>query len=104
MDFRAQVEKNPSGFRANDRFVPGKAVALFTGVNRQLEYFSLGGLLARVWTPRAQMLPWMVIASILVSVGAWGFGNAAGRVDFVLIASVAAYELIIGLTERVQRG
>jgi hypothetical protein len=46
----------------------------------------------------------MVIALILIGVGAWGIGNAAGRVDFVLIASVAAYELIIGLTEKVQRG
>jgi alpha-beta hydrolase superfamily lysophospholipase len=72
-------------------------------VHRHLEYFSLGGLLALVWTPRTQMLPWMVIALVLVSVGAWGVSNAAGRVDFVLIASVAAYELIIGLTEKAQR-
>jgi hypothetical protein len=46
----------------------------------------------------------MVIALILIGVGAWGIGNEAGRTDFVLIASVAAYELIIGLTEKVQRG
>ncbi|MGH9146859.1 MAG: hypothetical protein ACRD1Q_09130 [Vicinamibacterales bacterium] len=73
-------------------------------MNRQLEYFSLGGLLSLVWSPRAQLLPWMVIALILIGVGAWGIGNEAGRTDFVLIASVAAYELIIGLTEKVQRG
>lgn len=82
----------------------GKSVALVQVVNRQLEYFSLGGLLSLVWNPRAPLLPWMVIALILIGVGAWGIGNAAGRVDFVLIASVAAYELIIGLTEKVQRG
>ena len=73
-------------------------------MHRHLEYFSLGGLLARVWSPRAQILPWMVIALILVAMGAFGAANAAGRVDFVLIASVAAYELIIGLTEKVQQG
>lgn len=73
-------------------------------MNRRLEYFSLGGLLSLVWSPRAQLLPWILIALILIGVGAWGIGNEAGRTDFVLIASVAAYELIIGLTEKVQRG
>jgi hypothetical protein len=73
-------------------------------VHRHLEYFSLGGLLALVWNPRAQMLPWVVAALTLVGVGASGISNAAGRMDFVLLASVAAYELIIGLTEKVQIG
>lgn len=50
------------------------------------------------------MLPWVVTALTLVGVGASGISNAAGRMDFVLLASVAAYELIIGLTEKVQIG
>jgi hypothetical protein len=69
-------------------------------VHRHFEYFSLGGVIALVWTPRLQLLPWVVAALSLAGVGLWSMGTAAGRIDSVLLGSVAAYELIIGLTER----
>jgi hypothetical protein len=84
--------------------VSGKSVALQALVHRHLEYFSLGGVIAMVWAPRTQMLPWVVAALSLVSMGAWSMVTAAGRGDCVLLGSIAAYELIIGLTEKSQIG
>ena len=70
-------------------------------MHRHLEYFSLGGVLALVWAPRTQVLPWVVAALSLVSMGAWSMVvTAAGRTDCVLLGSIAAYELLIGLTEK----
>ena len=66
---------------------------------RRLEFFSLGGVLALVWTPRLHTLPWIVAALMLIAVGSWDLTTRLGRVDFVLMASIAGYELIIGLTE-----
>ena len=70
-------------------------------MHRHLEYFSLGGVLALVWAPRTQVLPWVVAALSLVSMGAWSMVvTAVGRTDCVLLGSIAAYELLIGLTEK----
>jgi hypothetical protein len=74
------------------------------GVHRPLEYFSLGGVIALVWAPRAQMLPWVIASMSLVTLGAWSMVTAAGRGDCVLLGSIAAYELIIGLTDKSQIG
>ena len=56
-------------------------------------------MLALVWTPRLHMLPWIVAALMLIAVGSWDLTTRLGRVDFVLMASIAGYELLIGLTE-----
>lgn len=66
---------------------------------RRLEFFSLGGVLALVWKPRPHSLPWIVAALALLGVGSWDMTTRLGLVDFVLMASIAGYELIIGLTE-----
>ena len=66
---------------------------------RHLEFFSLGGVLALVWKPRSPSLPWIVAALALLAVGSWDLSTRLGRVDFVLMASIAGYELIMGLTE-----
>jgi hypothetical protein len=50
------------------------------------------------------MLPWIVAALSLVALAAWSMATAAGRADCVLLGSVAAYELIIGFTEKAQIG
>jgi len=71
---------------------------------RRLEYFSLGGVLALVWTPRLRTLPWIVAALMLIGMGAWDITTRVGRTDFVLMASIAGYELIIGLTEEATAG
>ena len=49
-----------------------------------------------------QMLPWVVAAVSLAGMGLWSMATAVGRIDSVLLGSVAAYELIIGLTEKAQ--
>lgn len=71
---------------------------------RRLEFFSLGGLLGLVWKPRLHSLPWIAAALTLVAVGAWDLTTRLGRVNFVLMASLAGYELIIGLTEESPAG
>jgi hypothetical protein len=103
-DFPDPNLQKSSGIRAKDRFVPGKSVALSPVVHRHLEYFSLGGVIALVWAPRSPMLPWVVASMSLVTLGAWSMVTAAGRGDCVLLGSIAAYELIIGLTDKSQIG
>jgi hypothetical protein len=61
-------------------------------------FFSLGGLLARVWRTRSPMTPF-VCASSLLTVGAiWDRVRTGGPIDFVLLG-LAGYELVLGLTE-----
>lgn len=66
---------------------------------RELEFFSLGGLIGLAWKPRRRIFPWIGSALLLLAVGCWSLTTAAGRVDFLLMASLAGYELIIGLTQ-----
>ena len=67
---------------------------------RRLEFFSLGGVLALVWKPHPPTLPWIVVALTFIGVGSRDMSTRMSRVDFVLMASLAGYELIIGLTEK----
>ena len=64
----------------------------------------MGGLLALVWQPRPHTLPWIVAALVLLGVTSWDVTTRLGRVDFVLMASLAGYELIIGLTDQSPAG
>jgi len=63
-----------------------------------LEFFSLGGVLATWWSPRNQVMPWIVAAIMLLLLSCWDVFGGAGRADFILIG-LAGYELLIGLTE-----
>jgi hypothetical protein len=65
---------------------------------QRLEFFSLGGVLSIWWSPAILELPWVVAAASLVLLSCWDVFDGAGRVDFILIG-LAAYELLIGLTE-----
>ena len=68
-----------------------------------LEFFSLGGVLATMWNPAVQVAPWIVAAAILALGACWDVFRGAGRVDFILLG-LAAYELVIGLTEDLRPG
>jgi hypothetical protein len=63
-----------------------------------LEFFSLGGLLFRFWTPRSQLLPWLSAAITLSLLACWDLAARGGSVDFIMLG-LAGYELVIGLTE-----
>jgi hypothetical protein len=63
-----------------------------------LEFFSLGGLLAILWRPSVQLLPWIIASATLFLLSCWDVFRGAGRMDFILMG-LAAYELVIGLTE-----
>ena len=67
---------------------------------RNLEFFSLGGLLRIWWTPRVVELPWIIAAVSLMLLSCWDVfdGAGAGRMDFILLG-LAGYELVIGFTE-----
>ena len=65
---------------------------------QRLEFFSLGGVFSIWWSPSVLELPWIVAAASLVLLSCWDVFDGAGRVDFILIG-LAAYELLIGLTE-----
>ena len=67
-------------------------------VPRQLEFFSLGGVLSIWWNPSFLELPWILAAASLVLLSCWDVFKGAGRVDFILIG-LAGYELMVGLTE-----
>ena len=67
-------------------------------IAQRLEFFSLGGVLSIWWSPTVLELPWIVTAASLVLLSCWDVFKGAGRVDFILIG-LAAYELLIGLTE-----
>jgi hypothetical protein len=67
-----------------------------------LEFFSLGGVLGFFWNSRAQLLPYIVVASMLSLLSCWDLFRGVGRVDFILLG-LAAYELVLGLTEEQTR-
>ena len=69
-----------------------------SSIAQRLEFFSLGGVLSIWWSPTVVELPWIVAAASLVLLSCWDVLEGAGRVDFMLIG-LAAYELLIGLTE-----
>ena len=64
----------------------------------QLEFFSLGGVLAVFWNAHVHVLPYLVAASILAALSCWDLMLGAGRADFILLG-LAAYELVLGLTD-----
>lgn len=61
-------------------------------------FFSLGGLLSRMWRTRSPITPWICASSLLTSGAIWDKMRTGGPIDFVLLG-LAAYELVIGLTE-----
>jgi hypothetical protein len=61
-------------------------------------FFSLGGLLARVWRTRNPVTPWVCASSVLTAGAIWDRMRTGGPIDFVLLG-LAGYELVIGLTE-----
>jgi hypothetical protein len=61
-------------------------------------FFSLGGLLARVWRTRSPMTPVVCASSLLTAGAIWDRVRTGGPIDFVLLG-LAGYELVIGLTE-----
>ena len=61
-------------------------------------FFSLGGLLARLWRPRSPMTPFVCASSLLTAGAIWDRVRTGGPIDFVLLG-LAGYELVIGLTE-----
>jgi hypothetical protein len=72
-------------------------------VPARLDFFSFGGLLGVFWHSRAQLLPYIVSASILSLLSCWDLLRGAGRVDFIVLG-LAGYELVLGLTEPSPRG
>ena len=65
----------------------------------QRTFFSLGGLFARWWPSRAPgVAPWVCASALLMSGALWDWVRTGGEVDFILMG-LAAYELVIGLTE-----
>ena len=67
-------------------------------VNQQLPLFSLGGVLRLWWRSGPTFMPWACVASLLASLSMWDLVVRAGRPDFILLG-LAAYELMVGLTE-----
>lgn len=65
---------------------------------RQGTLFSLGKLINGRWAVARPMAPWVLSASALAVLGSWDFLVGGGRVDAVVMG-LAAYELLIGLTE-----
>jgi hypothetical protein len=61
-------------------------------------FFSLGGLLARLWRTRNPVTPWVCASSVLTAGAIWDKMRTGGPIDFVLLG-LAGYELVIGLTE-----
>jgi hypothetical protein len=87
--------------RNGGRFAVGCSVRIDRRASlapQRLEFFSLGGVLSILWRPPILELPWVVAAASLVLLSCWDVFKGAGRVDFILIG-LAAYELLIGLTE-----
>ena len=61
-------------------------------------FFSIGGLLARCWRTRSPITPWICASSVLTSGALWDSVRTGGSIDFIMLG-LAAYELVIGLTE-----
>jgi len=65
----------------------------------QRDFFSLGGVFSRWWPSRAPgVAPWICASALLTSGAVWDWVRTGGEVDFILLG-LAAYELVIGLTE-----
>jgi hypothetical protein len=65
---------------------------------RPIRLFSLGKVIARFWHPARNWMPWSA-AALGLTVGAFFDTVRFGRgPDFILLG-LAAYELLIGLTE-----
>ena len=62
------------------------------------EFFSLGGLLVPYVKTPASFAPWTLSAAMLLAVAAWDPFMNGGRFDAILFG-LAAYELLIGLTQ-----
>lgn len=61
-------------------------------------FFSLGGVLS-AWVPHTTPhVPWLITALGLALLGCWDAIRRGGPLDFILLG-LAAYELLIGLTE-----
>lgn len=65
---------------------------------RRSGFFSLGGLLARVWRPAYSLLPWALTSALLMTAGMWDYWLRGGKVEWVIVG-LSAYELMIGLLE-----
>jgi hypothetical protein len=61
-------------------------------------FFSLGGVLAGCLPHTTPYVPWLITATGLALLGCWDAIRAGGSLDFVVLG-LAAYELLIGLTE-----
>jgi hypothetical protein len=59
--------------------------------------FSLGGLIGRFWRPRRQWMPWTAAAAGLAIAGLYDLLTVGRGPDFILLG-LAAYELLVGLT------
>lgn len=60
------------------------------------EYFTIGGVLARVWRPTYPLLPWALTSALLTVAGVWDHWTKGAPVEW-LVLGLAAYELMIGL-------
>jgi hypothetical protein len=62
------------------------------------EFFSIGGLLVPYAKTPTSFAPWTLSAAILLAFAAWDPFLNGGRFDAILFG-LAAYELLIGLTQ-----
>lgn len=60
------------------------------------EFFTIGGLLARVWRPAYPLLPWALTSALLTVAALWEHWTTGGPVEWIVLG-LAAYELMIGL-------
>jgi hypothetical protein len=60
-------------------------------------FFSLGGLVAPLLPARMRLVPWLLAAIALASLGCWDRVARDGPFDTILLG-LAAYELLIALT------
>jgi hypothetical protein len=62
------------------------------------EFFSIGGLLVPFVKTPTSFAPWTLSAAMLLAFAAWDPSMNGGRFDAILFG-LAAYELLIGLTQ-----
>jgi hypothetical protein len=65
---------------------------------RPWRLFSLGKLIARFWHPRRDWMPWTA-AALGLALGAVFDTIRFGRAPDFILLGLAAYEMLIGLTE-----
>jgi hypothetical protein len=63
---------------------------------RDRGFFTLGGVLARVWRPAYPLLPWALTSALLTVAAMWDYWRRGGPIDYVVLG-LAAYELMFGL-------